>query len=167
MSKTYPITEFDSMTLPSTLQIFKAMIPFMDYEMQRSFATVIRTNELIHTMKFYQSPLNCKCFKSCNSNFHISNSSSIQDIIGNENILNIIMKYCSEETEKLFNQFRNFSNMSDLFNTFNVNPITPGGFVFDEKTLLNPSQQNLYNQYIHQLDEIDLSKNQNKENYNV
>ncbi|MDO5402387.1 MAG: hypothetical protein Q4F11_03010 [Eubacteriales bacterium] len=158
MAKIYPITEFDSITLPAMLQIFKAIIPFMDYDMQRSISTVIRADELIHTINFYKSPANCKCFKSCSSDFCISSSSSIQEILNNEKILNMILKYCPEEAENMLNQFKSFSSMSDLFNVFHQGSTNANGFTFDEKTLLNPSQQNLYNQYIHQLDQIDLSK---------
>lgn len=158
MPKIYPITEFDAMTLPATLQIFKSIIPFMDYDMQRSISTVIRANELIHTMNFYKSPANCKVFKSCSSDFRISRSSSIQEILSNENILSMVLRYCPEETENMLNQLKGFLSMSDLFNVFHQNGSGAGGFTFDEKALLNPSQQKLYSQYIHELDQIDLSK---------
>ena len=162
MSKIFPITEFDSMTLPASLQIFKAIIPFMDYNLQRSTSTLIRANELIHTMNFYKSPANARCFKSCSSNFQISANSSIQEIISNENIINTIMKYCPEETENMINQFRSYSTMSDLFSKYNNSSRNTSGFTFNESAMLNPVQQKLYNEYIHQLDEIDLSQTKNK-----
>lgn len=169
MSKIYPITEFDSMTLPGSLQIFKALIPFMDYDMQCLVSKLIRTNELIHTMNFYKTPANCRCFKSCSSDCQISFHSSVQDILNNDNILNMIIRYCPEETENMFHQFKNFSKMSDLFSMFNPAPgnstdsanQSASGFTMDESALLNPSQQKLYNEFIHKLDEIDLFQEKN------
>lgn len=35
MAKQLPVTEFDILTLPDYLQLFKALIPFMEYGMQK------------------------------------------------------------------------------------------------------------------------------------
>ena len=162
MSKIFPITEFDSMTLPASMHIFKAIIPFMDYNLQRTTSTFVRANELMHTINFYKNPSSVRAFSSCSNDFRISANSSMQDILSNDNIINMIMKYCPEETENMINQFRNYSKMSDLFNMYNSTSKNMNGFTFDEKNVMNPSQQKLYNEYIHQLDEIDLSQMQNR-----
>lgn len=159
MPKQFPITEFDMLTLPDYLQILKAVVPFMEYGMQRHISMLIRANELKHTIDFYKNPLNCNSFKSCNGCAGISSESSLTDILNNEALMNTVIQYCPENISNMISTFKNFSKMSDLFNLYNTfsgannndnsssNPMS---------SFMNASQQKMYDDYIKQLDHLDL-----------
>ena len=85
MSDSLPITEFDMITLNQTTQMFKALVPFLDYPLQRSISIFIRINELQQTMRFYNHPDNIQSFSSCNSDFKPIHSFS--DIMDNPKLL--------------------------------------------------------------------------------
>lgn len=59
MAKELPITEFDLRTVDESTQMFKAMIPFLDYQLQKPLSLIIRMNEFSQTLRFYnRSPGN-------------------------------------------------------------------------------------------------------------
>lgn len=59
MAKELPITEFDLRTVDESTQMFKAMIPFLDYQLQKPLSLIIRMNEFSQTLHFYnRSPGN-------------------------------------------------------------------------------------------------------------
>ena len=45
MAKELPITEFDLRTVDESTQMFKAMIPFLDYQLQKPLSLIIRMND--------------------------------------------------------------------------------------------------------------------------
>lgn len=149
MAKELPITEFDMITLNQTTQMFKAMLPFLDYSMQRSLSLFIRMNEFQQTMQFYSHPENINQFATC-SNGPRQQIHSINDILGNEEILGVILKYCPEQIANMINTFRQFSKMSDLMNMMNT---ASGGdfssmfnnFNPDMMNMLNPDMMNMIN----------------------
>ena len=51
MAKELPITEFDLRTVDESTQMFKAMIPFLDYQLQKPLSLIIRMNEFSQTDK--------------------------------------------------------------------------------------------------------------------
>ncbi|MGN0328991.1 MAG: hypothetical protein ACI4D4_08425 [Lachnospira sp.] len=194
MAKTIPITEFDNLTLPEYIQIIKAIIPFMEYEMQRTFSILIRFCELISTIKFYESPVNCNKFVSCSDSKGISFNSGISDIINDKAIMNAILNNCPENIESIIRTYENYSQMSDLFNIFNsvnnsdnnsetehkknddnsgnnpkdsktINNIDPSMMnnisnimnLLNGNNMMNNKQQQLYDEYIKELDKIDFS----------
>ena len=114
MAKQLPVTEFDILTLPDYLQLFKALIPFMEYGMQKKLSMLIRANELKHTLSFYNSPYSCNTFKTCSNSSGINANTSLNDILNNEAIMKTIMAYCPDNIEQLINTYRNFSKMSDM-----------------------------------------------------
>ena len=83
MAKQLPVTEFDILTLPDYLQLFKALIPFMEYGMQKKLSMLIRANELKHTLSFYNSPYSCNTFKTCSNSSGINANTSLNDILNN------------------------------------------------------------------------------------
>ena len=115
MAKQLPVTEFDILTLPGYLQLFKALIPFMEYGMQKKLSMLIRANELKHTLSFYNSPYSCNTFKTCSNSSGINANTSLNDILNNEAIMKTILAYCPDNIEQLINTYRNFSKMSDMF----------------------------------------------------
>lgn len=149
MAKELPITEFDMITLNQTTQMFKAMLPFLDYSMQRSLSLFIRMNEFQQTMQFYSHPENINQFTTC-SNGSRQQIHSINDILANEEILNVILKYCPEQIANMINTFRQFSKMSDIMNMMNT---ASGGdfssmfnnFNPDMMNMLNPDMMNMIN----------------------
>ena len=186
MAKQLPVTEFDILTLPGYLQLFKALIPFMEYGMQKKLSMLIRANELKHTLSFYNSPCSCNIFKTCSTSSGINANTSLNDILNNEAIMKTILAYCPDNIEQLINTYRNFSKMSDMFgmmdmfnnassNEFNNNNSNDNSEFnnFNNNTgsgefnnisinnILNSSQKDMYNEYIKQLDKLDFNDGNN------
>lgn len=181
MAKQLPVTEFDILTIPDYLQLFKALIPFMEYGMQKRLSMLIRANELKHTLSFYNSPYSCNTFKTCSNSSGINANTSLNDILNNEAIMKTIMAYCPDNIEQLINTYRNFSKMSDMFNMMDMfnnasgdnsfnNNAGSGGYNNENSSgfnnininnMLNSSQKDMYNEYIKQLDKLDFSDGNN------
>lgn len=120
MSKSIPMTEFDMITQPDYNQLLKAILPFMEYNMQRSISTLIRTSELKNTIRFYNSPINCNIFKSCCNSSGINFNTPISEILGNEQLINTVTTYCSGNIVNMINTYRNLNKMSDMFNMMDI-----------------------------------------------
>lgn len=148
MSKSIPMTEFDMITQPDYIQLLKAILPFMEYNMQRSISTLIRTSELKNTIRFYSSPVNCNIFKSCCNSSGINFNTPINEILGNEQLINTVKTYCSGNIVNMINTYRNLNNMSDMFNMMDI---------FNNSSSNNSSNNN---------DEIHNDKNNNDGNNN-
>ena len=148
MSKSSPMTEFDMITQPDYIQLLKAILPFMEYNMQRSISTLIRTSELKNTIRFYSSPVNCNIFKSCCNSSGINFNTPISEILGNEQLINTVKTYCSGNIVNMINTYRNLNKMSDMFNMMDI---------FNNSSSNNSSSNN---------DEIHNDKNNNDGNNN-
>lgn len=148
MSKSIPMTEFDMITQPDYIQLLKAILPFMEYNMQRSISTLIRTSELKNTIRFYSSPINCNIFKSCCNSSGINFNTPISEILGNEQLINTVKTYCSGNIVNMINTYRNLNKMSDMFNMMDI---------FNNSSSNNSSSNN---------DEIHNDKNNNDGNNN-
>lgn len=120
MSKSIPMTEFDMITQPDYIQLLKAILPFMEYNMQRRISTLIRTSELKNTIRFYNSPINCNIFKSCCNSSDINFNTPISEILGNEQLINTVTTYCSGNIVNMINTYRNLNKMSDMFNMMDI-----------------------------------------------
>lgn len=119
MAKSYPLTEFDTLTLHPATQMLKAMIPFLDYPIQRQFSLFIRVNELWQTINFLKNPDSLTAFSAqFNSTVHAP-VHSLNDILNNDVLLDKLLVYCPENYASMINSFRQFSKMSELFNLFN------------------------------------------------
>ncbi len=153
MSKSIPMTEFDMITQPDYIQLLKAILPFMEYNMQRSISTLIRTSELKNTIRFYSSPVNCNIFKSCCNSSGINFNTPISEILGNEQLINTVKTYCSGNIVNMINTYRNLNKMSDMFNMMDI---------FNNSSSNNSSSNN---DEIHN-DEINNDNNNNDKNNN-
>lgn len=191
MSKSIPMTEFDMITQPDYIQLLKAILPFMEYNMQRSISTLIRTSELKNTMRFYSSPVNCNIFKSCCNSSGINFNTPISEILGNEQLINTVKTYCSGNIVNMINTYRNLNKMSDMFNMMDIfnnsssnNSSSNNDEIHNDKNnndgnnnyksnssintsdmlgnIMNSSQKDLYNEYIKQLDSLDFNVRQNE-----
>ena len=191
MSKSIPMTEFDMITQPDYIQLLKAILPFMEYNMQRSISTLIRTSELKNTIRFYSSPVNCNVFKSCCNSSGINFNTPISEILGNEQLINTVKTYCSGNIVNMINTYRNINKMSDMFNMMDIfnnsssnNSSNNNDEIHNYKNnndgnnnyksnssintsdmlgnIMNSSQKDLYNEYIKQLDSLDFNVSQNE-----
>lgn len=120
MSKTIPLTEFDMLTQPDYIQLIKAILPFMEYNMQKNISMLIRAYELKNTIFFYNSPANCNIFKTCSNSSGISFNTPISEILGNEKLINTIATYCPGNIVNMINTYKKFSQMSDMFNMMDM-----------------------------------------------
>lgn len=191
MSKSIPMTEFDMITQPDYIQLLKAILPFMEYNMQRSISTLIRTSELKNTIRFYSSPVNCNVFKSCCNSSGINFNTPISEILGNEQLINTVKTYCSGNIVNMINTYRNLNKMSDIFNMMDIfnnsssnNSSNNNDEIHNDKNnndgnnnyksnssintsdmlgnIMNSNQKDLYNEYIKQLDSLDFNVSQNE-----
>ena len=191
MSKSIPMTEFDMITQPDYIQLLKAILPFMEYNMQRSISTLIRTSELKNTIRFYSSPVNCNIFKSCCNSSGINFNTPISEILGNEQLINTVKTYCSGNIVNMINTYRNLNKMSDIFNMMDIfnnsssnNSSNNNDEIHNDKNnndgnnnyksnssintsdmlgnIMNSNQKDLYNEYIKQLDSLDFNVSQNE-----
>ena len=191
MSKSIPMTEFDMITQPDYILLLKAILPFMEYNMQRSISTLIRTSELKNTIRFYSSPVNCNIFKSCCNSSGINFNTPISEILGNEQLINTVKTYCSGNIVNMINTYRNINKMSDMFNMMDIfnnsssnNSSNNNDEIHNDKNnndgnnnyksnssintsdmlgnIMNSSQKDLYNEYIKQLDSLDFNVSQNE-----
>ena len=191
MSKSIPMTEFDMITQPDYIQLLKAILPFMEYNMQRSISTLIRTSELKNTIRFYSSPVNCNIFKSCCNSSGINFNTPISEILGNEQLINTVKTYCSGNIVNMINTYRNLNKMSDMFNMMDIfnnsssnNSSSNNDEIHNDKNnndgnnyyisnssintsdmlgiIMNSCQKDLYNEYIKQLDSLDFNVSQNE-----
>ena len=191
MSKSIPMTEFDMITQPDYIQLLKAILPFMEYNMQRSISTLIRTSELKNTIRFYSSPVNCNIFKSCCNSSGVKFNTPISEILGNEQLINTVKTYCSGNIVNMINTYRNLNKMSDMFNMMDIfnnsssnNSSSNNDEIHNDKNnndgnnnyksnssintsdmlgnIMNSSQKDLYNEYIKQLDSLDFNVSQNE-----
>ncbi len=146
--KELPITEFDMQTLPQFIQLAKAILPFMEFDTQQTLGTLLRAYEFSCTMNYYSRPESLR-IAACSSKPHLSLNSPIQDILSDESIMNVILRYCPDNFKNVINNFKNYSKMSDLFNMMNPDQTGSNGF-------LNPAQQKMYEAYTEQLNNLNI-----------
>jgi hypothetical protein len=125
MAKELPITEFDLATLSESTQMLKAMIPFLDFELQKSFSMIIRITELQQTMEFYNNPYNYNAFSACNAGPAQKPVRSLQDIMNNEKLINTVLVYCPQNIAPMIKNAIQFSKISELMNLLNPDESSP------------------------------------------
>lgn len=122
MTKKTPITFFDILTINQTTQMLKALIPFLDFDIQKNLAMIIRINEFNQTMAFFNDTKNFCKIRSCIKAPIITLHSSLDNILCNDEIINTIYPYCPENYAQILKNYKNFSKMSDIMNILNENP---------------------------------------------
>ncbi len=120
MAEKLPITTFDMLTLPANLQMFKAMIPFLDYPLAKMLSMIIRINELNYTIQYYRNPRRYTMFSACSDGSLKTSANSISALLENEEFVNAILPYCPAEYANIIKNFKTFSKMSELFNIANA-----------------------------------------------
>lgn len=123
MDKKTPITLFDILTINQSLQMLKAILPFLDFDLQKNLALIIRINELRQTMDFFSDTKNFCTIRSCVNSPIITLYSSLDNILCNDEIINTIMPYCPENYVGFIKNYKQFSKMSDVINLLNKSGI--------------------------------------------
>ena len=136
MAKELPITEFDLRTVDESTQMFKAMIPFLDYQLQKPLSLIIRMNEFSQTLRFYNRSPGNPAIRGQSSHAYIN---SINDIFTNDDFLNTVMPYCPEKYAAMIEQFRSFSKVSEMMNLFQS--FDDGADLFNNPIILNMMNQ--------------------------
>lgn len=136
MAKELPITEFDLRTVDESTQMFKAMIPFLDYQLQKPLSLIIRMNEFSQTLRFYNRSPGNPAIRGQSSHAYIN---SINDIFTNDDFLNTVMPYCPEKYAAMIEQFRSFSKVSEIMNLFQS--FDDGADLFNNPIILNMMNQ--------------------------
>ena len=143
--KEMPIPEFDMMTLPEYIHLVKAIIPFMEFGTQQTLSAMLRAYEFSCTINYYNRPESLR-LAACSSKPHLSLNSSIQDIIGDDSIMEVILMYCPDNIKSIINNLKSYNKMSDLFNFIN----------HESGNILNPAQQKMYETYSEQLNNLNI-----------
>ncbi len=123
MDNKTPITLFDILTISQSLQMLKAILPFLDFDLQKNLALIIRINELRQTIEFFSDTKNFCTIRSCVKSPIITLYSSLDNILCNDEIINTIMPYCPENYIGLIKNYKQFSKMSDVINLLNKSGI--------------------------------------------
>ena len=141
---TMPMTEFDIITTDDTTQMMKAIIPYIDFPLQKNMAIMIRIKELQDTIRCYSSS---QCIflnkASCGSN----------------DMMDALCKYGPPDIASGINTIRQMSQFSDIMkmsNDMEQNPQMKNimNMMNDTDSLMDDSQRSLYNEYLEQLDDI-------------
>lgn len=146
--KELPITEFDMQTLPQFIQLAKAVLPFMEFGTQQTLGTLLRAYEFSCTINYYSRPESLR-IAACSTKPHLSLNSSLQDILSDDSIMNVILMYCPDNLKSILDNFKSYNKMSDLFNLLNRGQNGVNGF-------LNPAQQKMYEAYTEQLNNLNI-----------
>ncbi len=122
MANKPPLTEFDIVTIPSSFQIMKAMLPFLDINLQKSLSLIIRFMELKQTIDFFNYASNITSMSNSNKNISTDNEKSnfLLNLLNNDDFMNSIAPYLPENYKSMISGFKMFSSMSDLFNQNNM-----------------------------------------------
>lgn len=104
--KPLPLTEFDKVTISETTQMAKAIIPFLDTSTKKMVSMMIRFQEMMQTMDFFNKTIHTESMETFTR----------KDFTIND-ILSEAMPYCSKETAE---QFKAMQNMMEMFNVFNM-----------------------------------------------
>ncbi len=117
-----PLTEFDIVTIPPSFQMMKAMLPFLDINLQKNLSLIIRFMELKQTIDFFNYASNITSMSHSNKTISTDgeNSNFLLNLLNNEDFMNSIAPYLPENYKSMISGFKMFSSMSELFNQSNM-----------------------------------------------
>lgn len=102
-----PLTEFDQETLSESTQMTKALIPFLNFQMQKTLSIIIRFQELMQTIDYFKKPIH----QTSGSVFHKSDASM-------DEILKAVGHYCGKSYAKNFDMILNIMKMTNVVNMY-------------------------------------------------
>jgi hypothetical protein len=125
MDKTTPLTEFDIQTVPWLLQMAKAVLPFFDANMQRTFAMMLRFWEFKSTIEFFKFHSLKNPAGSCSGNDVFNHGSGIsfnfeyiKELASDENFQKCVEPYCPAPIFGIIRNYKIFAGMSEMFKNY-------------------------------------------------
>ncbi|MCI8428123.1 MAG: hypothetical protein HFJ03_11455 [Lachnospira sp.] len=117
-----PLTEFDIVTIPSSFQMMKAMLPFLDINLQKNLSLIIRFMELKQTIDFFNYASNITSMSNSTKTISTDNENSnfLLNLLNNDDFMNSIAPYLPENYKSMISGFKMFSSMSELLNQSNM-----------------------------------------------
>jgi hypothetical protein len=107
------LTALDQVANQNHLQLFKAIVPYLQPTQQKTFSLVIKMMEMQNVMQFFQRD---QCVVSACS--AASEETSMLDI------LNDIRSYCEENEQKMIDQWIQIISAMELYSIFAQSPPT-------------------------------------------
>lgn len=101
------ITEFDLKTTNGSTQMIKALIPFFSPREQQMLAMIVRIQELIMTVRYFEKIS------------YIQQQNNIK-LSFNKELFDHIKRYCTPENQKMIDSILQFMNISELMKMMNV-----------------------------------------------
>lgn len=101
------ITEFDLKTTNGSTQMIKALIPFFAPREQQMLAMIVRIQELIMTVRYFENVS------------HIRQQNNIKFSF-NKDLFDHIKRYCTPESQRMIDNILQFMNISELMKVMNV-----------------------------------------------
>lgn len=101
------ITEFDLKTTNGSTQMIKALIPFFSPREQQMLAMIVRIQELIMTVRYFEKIS------------YIQQQNNIK-LSFNKDLFDHIKRYCTPENQKMIDSILQFMNISELMKMMNV-----------------------------------------------
>lgn len=101
------ITEFDLKTTNGSTQMIKALIPFFSPREQQMLAMIVRIQELIMTVRYFEKIS------------YIQQRNNIK-LSFNKELFDHIKRYCTPENQKMIDSILQFMNISELMKMMNV-----------------------------------------------
>lgn len=117
-----PLTEFDIVTIPSSFQMMKAMLPFLDINLQKNLSLIIRFMELKQTIDFFNYASNITSMSNSTKTISTDNENSnfLLNLLNNDDFMNSVAPYLPENYKSMISGFKMFSSMSELLNQSNM-----------------------------------------------
>ncbi len=101
------ITDFDLKTTNGSTQMIKALIPFFSPKEQQMLAMIVRIQELIMTIRYFEKLS------------HIQQESNVKFSF-NKDMFDHIKRYCTPENQKMIDSILQFMNISELMKVMNA-----------------------------------------------
>lgn len=101
------LTDFDLKTTNGSTQMIKALIPFFSPREQQMLAMIVRIQELVMTIRYFDKISQIQQ----NSNIKFS---------FNKEIFDHIKRYCTPENQKMIDSIMQFMNISELMKVMNA-----------------------------------------------
>lgn len=141
------MTEFDIVTLDESLQMIKTFIPYLNRDMQKTFAIMIRIMELISTIRYYNDSNSIIIKKE------LKNSAEMLNILGQG------MPKEMQDSLKSMSQIMQMQDTMNIMNAMNVmnstNESPENAQSTDEMlaNMMDEEQMQMYDEYMRQIDD--------------
>ncbi len=130
-------SQFDEALEAHSLELLKAGMPYINTSEQKIFSVYIKLNELINTIKF---------FNSTPKNVGICSINQTENQVSD--MLNELKKVSNKEEKKFIEQIQNMMTMFQIYSVYKTNTSKDSKSPTDIlKGMLTPSQQEMFDTY--------------------